>query len=111
MWQVNKTKNSERASKERQRIREEHRLVTIGDAGAVCAVIDPDGISTTALPVRVELAGSWSRGRTIVDARDWTGDHAHDPHGRTDAVVDVALEVDGPRYAHLWLETVSSHTL
>ena len=79
---------------------------TIGDAGAVCAVIDPDGISTTPLPVRVELAGSWSRGRTIVDTRDWSGDHEHDPHGRADAVVDVALEVDSRRYAELWLRTV-----
>ncbi len=79
---------------------------TIGDAGAVCAVIDPDGIQTTALPVRVELAGTWSRGRTIVDIRDWSGDLAHDPHGRADAVIDVALEVDGRRYADLWLDTV-----
>lgn len=79
---------------------------TIGDAGAVCAVIDPDGIATTSLPVRVELAGTWSRGRTIVDVRDWSGDLAHDPHGRADAVIDVALEVDGARYADLWLDTV-----
>lgn len=81
---------------------------TIGDAGAVCAVIDPSGISTTALPVRVELAGSWSRGRTIVDARDWTGDREHDPHGRADAIVHVALEVDSRRYADLWLQTVGA---
>lgn len=79
---------------------------TIGDAGAVCAVIDPGGIATTPLPVRVELAGSWSRGRTIVDSRDWSGDREHDPHGRADAVVDVALEVDARRYAELWLHTV-----
>lgn len=79
---------------------------TIGDAGAVCAVIDPEGIGTTPLPVRVELAGTWSRGRTIVDVRDWTGDLAHDPHGRADAVIDVALEVDARRYADLWLDTV-----
>jgi len=79
---------------------------TIGDAGAVCAVIDPDGIATTPLPVRVELAGSWSRGRTIVDTRDWSGDHEHDPHGRADAVIDVALDVDSHRYAELWLRTV-----
>lgn len=80
---------------------------TIGDAGAVCAVIDPQGIGTTPLPVRVELTGTWSRGRTIVDVRDWSGDLAHDPHGRADAVIDVALEIDGRRYADLWLDTVS----
>src|SRR6478609_312784 len=51
---------------------------TIGDAGAVCAVIARDGLRTERLPVRVELAGTWSRGRTIVDRRDWSGDLAHD---------------------------------
>ncbi|GGB20409.1 nucleoside hydrolase [Flexivirga endophytica] len=79
---------------------------TIGDAGAVCAVIDPEGIGTTELPVRVELAGTWSRGRTIVDVRDWSGDLDHDPHGRADAMIDVALEIDGRRYADLWLDTI-----
>src|SRR6476619_2686347 len=53
---------------------------TIGDAGAVCAVLDRAGLRTERLPVRVELAGTWSRGRTIVDPRDWSGDLAHDPH-------------------------------
>lgn len=80
---------------------------TIGDAGALCAVIDRTGITTRPLPVRVELAGTWSRGRTIVDRRDWSGDLAHDPHGLAQASVEVALEVDGPRFANLWLETVS----
>lgn len=80
---------------------------TIGDAGAVCAVIDPERLRCEQLPMRVELAGTWSRGRTIVDRRDWSGDHAHDPHGRADSVVDVALEVDGRHYGRLWLETVS----
>lgn len=81
---------------------------TIGDAGAVCAVVDPDGIATRSLPVRVELAGSWSRGRTIVDVRDWTGDLTHDPHGRADAVIDVALDIDAGRYSQLWLDTVGA---
>ena len=81
---------------------------TIGDAGAVCAVIDPDGLTTSRLPVRVELAGTWSRGRTIVDTRDWDGNLAHDPHGRAPSSVDVALDVDGARYARLWLDTVTS---
>lgn len=82
---------------------------TIGDAGAVCAVIDPSGLRTTPLPVRVELAGTYSRGRTIVDVRDWAGDLAHDPHGRAPAVIDVALEVDAAAYAELWLATVGGH--
>ncbi|MEW1954841.1 nucleoside hydrolase [Terrabacter sp. NPDC080008] len=79
---------------------------TIGDAGAVCAVIDRAGLRTQTLPLRVELAGSWSRGRTIVDRRDWSGDMAHDPHGEAPVRIEVALEVDGPRYAALWADTL-----
>jgi pyrimidine-specific ribonucleoside hydrolase len=80
---------------------------TIGDAGAVCAAIDRAGLTTTRLPVRVELAGTYSRGRTIVDRRDWSGDVAHDPHGLAPTSVEVALSVDAGRYAELWLRTVN----
>ncbi|MBV9831771.1 MAG: nucleoside hydrolase [Marmoricola sp.] len=83
---------------------------TIGDAGAVCAVLEPAGLTLRKLPVRVEIAGTWSRGRTIVDLREWDGNLAHDPHGQAPAVIDVALEVDGARYAQLWLDTVSSRS-
>ncbi|SDS34231.1 pyrimidine-specific ribonucleoside hydrolase [Nocardioides scoriae] len=79
---------------------------TIGDAGAVCAVIDPGALAVRPLPMRVELAGTWSRGRTIVDRRDWAGNLAHDPHGEAPARVGVALAVDGARYTRLWLETL-----
>ena len=79
---------------------------TICDAGAVCAVIDRAGLTTTRLPVRVELAGTYSRGRTIVDRRDWSGDLAHDPHGMASTSVEVALSVDADRYAELWLRTM-----
>jgi pyrimidine-specific ribonucleoside hydrolase len=81
---------------------------TIGDAGAVCAVIDRAALRTSRLPVRVELAGAFSRGRTIVDRRDWSGDVAHDPHGIAPTSVEVALAVDGDRYARLWLGTMMS---
>ena len=84
---------------------------TIGDAGAVCAVIDRAGLTTTRLSVRVELAGTYSRGRTIVDRRDWSGDLAHDPHGLAPTPVDVALSVDADRYAGLWLRTMKQGTL
>lgn len=80
--------------------------VSIGDAGAVCAVIEPDGISCQPFPVRVETGSGYARGQTIVDRRSWDGDHAADPHGRARTTVDVALEVDGQRYADLWLRTV-----
>lgn len=79
---------------------------TIGDAGAVCAVIAPEGLTTQTYPVRVELGGTWSRGRTVVDMRDWTGDLAHDPHGQANTSVAVGLEVDAERYIDLWLRTL-----
>ncbi|MEO6997982.1 MAG: nucleoside hydrolase [Terracoccus sp.] len=78
----------------------------IGDAGAVCTVIDPSLLTTRPLPIRVELAGTWSRGRTIVDRRDWSGDLAHDPHGEAPTRVEVALDVDGPRCAELWRQAL-----
>jgi len=84
---------------------------SVGDAGAVCAVARPDALTTRRLPVRVELAGSWTRGQTVVDRRadrsSGARDHAHDPHGLAPALVDVALGVDGPGYARLWLDTVA----
>jgi pyrimidine-specific ribonucleoside hydrolase len=80
---------------------------TIGDAGAVCAVVDREGLTTTRLPVRVELAGTYSRGRTVVDRRDWPGDVARDAHGMAATSLDVALSVDAARYAELWLRTVN----
>jgi pyrimidine-specific ribonucleoside hydrolase len=80
---------------------------TIGDAGAVCAVIDRGGLRTSRLPVRVELAGAYSRGRTIVDSRLWQPDISHDPNPVAATSVEVALSVDADRYADLWLRTVS----
>lgn len=79
---------------------------SIGDGGAVCAVIDPSGLTTQSYPLRVELAGSWSRGRTIVDTRDWSGDLTSDPFGAQSTAVLVATAVDGRSYADLWLQTV-----
>ena len=73
---------------------------TIGDAGAVCAVVDPDGLTTEQLPVRVELTGI--RGQTTI-AR--SGD-ADGPAQAPNHVVRVATAVDGPRYADLWLDAV-----
>ena len=79
---------------------------TIGDAGAVGILVEPDAVRTQRLPVRVELTGTWTRGRTVVDRRDWAGHLAHDPHGLAPTMVDVALGVDGPRIADLWVRTV-----
>ena len=79
---------------------------TIGDAGAVASLVPPGAVHTERLPVRVELTGTWTRGRTIVDRRDWGGHLDHDPLGLAPAAVDVALGIDGPSVADLWVRTV-----
>lgn len=63
---------------------------------------------TVPLPIRVELTGRYTRGRTVVDHRDWSGDLAHDPHGQSDVVAEVALAIDGPRFARLWMDTMNA---
>ena len=77
----------------------------IGDAGAVCALVDPDALGVSRLPARVELAG-FGRGATFVDRRGIPGeDLIHGLAGQwTD--VDVALEVDEARMVRLFLDTV-----
>jgi len=79
---------------------------TIGDAGTVCAVVDPEGLSTERFGVQVELGNGLARGQTLVDRRTWVGDHKADPHQARPTMVDVALAVDARRYADLWLATV-----
>ena len=81
---------------------------TIGDAGACCAVVDRSLLSTATLPVRVELAGGYSRGRTIVDRRQRPEDLHLDQHETPPAPVSVALDIDAARCAQLWFDTVSS---
>lgn len=81
---------------------------TIGDAGAVCAVIDPGGLTTARHAVHVELSGSRTRGQTVVDRRTWAGDLEHDEHEPSPAVVEVALAVDGERWRSVWLDAVAA---
>ncbi len=83
---------------------------TIGDAGAVCAVVDPEGLTMQRMPVRVELAGAWTRGQTVVDRRTTRSDLENDEHGglaNAPAMVDVALDIDADRYRRLWSSTVA----
>ncbi|EAR25521.1 putative nucleoside hydrolase [marine actinobacterium PHSC20C1] len=78
----------------------------IGDAGAVCAAIDPDGLRTSNLPVRVSLGDPLTRGQTVVDHRT----AGHEQHGAGDPLfrrIDVALGVDGARYSKLFLDTIT----
>jgi pyrimidine-specific ribonucleoside hydrolase len=77
----------------------------IGDAGAVCALVDPGALRTEVRPVRVQLSG-YGRGQTLVDLRRWPGEDV--VHGLADEweMVEVALDVDAPRFARLFLETL-----
>ncbi|MEU4034291.1 nucleoside hydrolase [Streptomyces collinus] len=78
----------------------------LGDAGAVCAVADPAGISTRRLPVEVALAPGPARGQTLVDRRPRPGESEIHEGAREQALVDVALDVDVDRFVKLYLETV-----
>ncbi|WP_328561614.1 nucleoside hydrolase [Streptomyces coelicoflavus] len=78
----------------------------LGDAGAVCAVIDPEGLTTRRLPVEVSLAPGPARGQTLVDRRPRVGES--ELHGglREQPLVDVALDVDVTRYVELYLGAI-----
>ncbi|MQA01604.1 MAG: nucleoside hydrolase [Streptosporangiales bacterium] len=78
----------------------------LGDAGAVCAVADPTGLTTRHCPVEVELAPGRSRGQTLVDLRNLPGEReVHGDAGEA-ATIDVATAVDRDRYRELFLSTV-----
>jgi pyrimidine-specific ribonucleoside hydrolase len=77
----------------------------IGDAGALCALVDPDALVTRLLPVRVELTG-YGRGQTIVDRRLGRGEDSLHGSANNGEVVEVALDVDAPRFARLFLDTL-----
>ncbi|MFJ3867306.1 nucleoside hydrolase [Streptomyces nigra] len=79
----------------------------IGDAGAVCAVVDPAGIATRLLPVEVSLAPGPTRGQTLVDRRPRPGESEIHDGLREQSLVDVALDVDVDRFVKLYLETVA----
>ncbi|MFF7161361.1 nucleoside hydrolase [Streptomyces sp. NPDC008086] len=79
----------------------------IGDAGAVCAVVDPAGITTRLLPVEVSLAPGPTRGQTIVDRRPRPGEsEIHEGRREQQQLVDVALDVDVDRFVKLYLATL-----
>ncbi len=82
----------------------------IGDAGAVCALVDPCGLTTAMLPLRVQLSG-YGRGQTLVDRRTHPGeDILHGLAGDWEAA-EVALDVNVDRYAKLFLSTLGLDTL
>ena len=78
----------------------------MGDAGAVCALVDPGALVIEHLPVRVELAGA-SRGQTVVDRRRRVGEDTIHATGPSAHPIDVALGVDADRFARLFVETIA----
>ncbi len=80
---------------------------TIGDAGAVCAVIDPGSLSTAVHPVRVEVGNGPTRGQTVVDRRTWMSHEDRAREGDTGTALQVAFAVDAQRYRELWLSIFS----
>jgi len=78
----------------------------LGDAGAVRAVVDPDGLTTELLPVEVSLAPGPTRGQTVVDRRPRPGESEIHEGEREVTLVDVGLAVDVERYVKLWLTAV-----
>lgn len=79
--------------------------VPIGDAGCVASLIDPTGLTTMQLPVRVETSGYHARGQTVVDQRPiYMLDR--DPNDRIDSHVDVAFDIDEEFYRGMFREVV-----
>lgn len=80
---------------------------TVGDAGAVASLIQPEGLTTEPRPVRVELSGQWTRGQTVVDRRDPAArrrNYGWQPAMETE--VRVAVDVDREAYRGLFREAV-----
>lgn len=78
--------------------------VAIGDAGAVCAAIDPTPLVTRVAPVEVALAPGATRGQTIVDLRTMVG---ADISAARDALpATVVLDVDPEPYRRLFLDAL-----
>ncbi|MEU7054677.1 nucleoside hydrolase [Streptomyces sp. NPDC046197] len=78
----------------------------LGDAGAVCSVADPEGLTTHRLPVEVNLTPGPARGQTIVDRRPRPGEAELHGEAREQPLLDVGLDVDVDRYVRLYLAAV-----
>lgn len=80
----------------------------LGDAGTACFVVAPELFGVETWPVEVELARGFTRGQTVVDRRRRTGEA--DEHNLATPIArsDVALTVDAPAVAQLYLTTLLS---
>lgn len=78
--------------------------VAIGDAGAVCAAIDPAPLVTRTAPVEVALAPGSTRGQTVVDLRTMVG--ADISPTRDVPLATVVTGVDPEPYRALFMTTL-----
>lgn len=67
------------------------------DPVAVACIIDPSLVTTTLLPVSIELTGDLTRGATVVDVHGVTGQPAN---------VHVAMDLDVERFWDLIIDSV-----
>lgn len=81
------------------------RVVSVGDAGAVCAVIEPDGVTSRRAHTTVALAPGLTRGQTVVDLRT-AAEAARDLDRDGQDTVEVITGVDGERYRRIFLDTL-----
>lgn len=80
----------------------------IGDAGTLCALVDPGGLTVQRLAVTVDTGFGPGRGQTIVDRRPaGVGRSVDDHFSRYGTEVDVALAVDADGFAELWWSTIT----
>ncbi len=89
-----------------------HEEATVGDAGTVASVLQPEGLTTELRPVRVELTGQWTRGQTVVDRRDQAlaqRNYKWQPPMGTE--IRVAVGVDCEAYRRLFRDAVLSRTV
>ena len=79
--------------------------VSIGDAGCVGSVIDPDGLTKEVFTVYVETGGRYCRGMTVVDRRPKDMIERHAP-GENDPYSEVILDINEEFYREMFRETV-----
>lgn len=77
----------------------------IGDAGVLCAVINPAGLTTRQLPVGIVLDGQAARGQTVVDRRSRAGEGDH-PDFLPMRTIDVAVRADAEAFRRIFLDGV-----
>jgi pyrimidine-specific ribonucleoside hydrolase len=83
--------------------------VTIGDAGAVIAVVAPELITYRKFDVVVDTSAGPARGQTICDRRPPLELDIEPLRLENSASVEVALDLDVEAIRQLWLSTVDSN--